>query len=145
MFCSHKCKLQTRRVDLKYAVFLYTDTLPLGVSTWQCAYLSQMQVVEPLTHILTTMKQQFRMLALYQKVRYKYRFICKTTNNLSIFDVQVFFLHPRHIILNITIYNSEDMSFKKSNHLKYIPSLELGFKKCAHQKHPNHICMARSI
>ena len=124
MFCSHKCKLQTRRVDLKY-VFLYTP-FPQGLYIAMRIPITNVggRTINTYSHNYETTIQN----ASSTKVRYKYRFICQTTNNLSIFDIQVFFLHPRHIILNITIYNSGDMSFKKSNHLKYIPSLELGLR-----------------
>ena len=106
MFCSHKCKLQTRRVDLKYVVFLYTP-FPQGL------YIA-MRI--PITNVggrtINTYSHNYE----------------TTIQNASRFSIYRFFFYIRHIILNITIYNSGDMSFKKSNHLKYIPSLELGLR-----------------
>ena len=100
MFCSHKCKLQTRRVDLKYYVFLYSTPFPQGLYIAMSIPITNVggRTINTYSHNYETTIQN----ASSTKVRYKYRFICKTTNNLSIFDIQVFFLHPPY---NFEHYN----------------------------------------
>ena len=114
MFCSHKCKLQTRRVDLKY-VFLYTP-FPQGLYIAMRIPITNVggRTINTYSHNYETTIQNASSTKrcgistdLFARQQITSRFsICYR-----------FFFYIRHIVLNITIYNSGDMSFKKSNHL----------------------------